>query len=154
MKQFIKGLETIFSDLKDSNGKNANEIAKNIQELESYANNNQIDTDFSLTLILKKEIRENIQKILSMRSNDIKLHLQSQTFNTDVYRLHSELKGIINDTKRFKVLILEHAMHLKSLRNKNEINRLNEQLKERDIIIKELIRGVNQRQNIDKDIKD
>ncbi|MBT4937300.1 hypothetical protein HON22_05270 [Candidatus Peregrinibacteria bacterium] len=143
MQEYLESLEEIFSILKDSNGENADEIKVKIESLSLHAEKSKIEEDFSLALIFKQAIREDIQRVLSMNKNSIVSTVNNKTFNINIHRAHVELKEVINDTKRFKAIILEHGMHLKSLKNIHDIGILKEKIRKRDSIIKNLFRKIN-----------
>ncbi|MBT4937265.1 hypothetical protein HON22_05090 [Candidatus Peregrinibacteria bacterium] len=141
MKKYIEGLEDIFSELQDSNGENINKITEDIKGLKSYEIDQSINTDFFLSLILKKHTRTELQKILSMKDSVLVFNLRRNEFNVTINHILKDIKDVTSDTKRFKNIILDNGVHKKlHLTNKILFEEKKKVKRLRDIIRKLMIK--------------
>ncbi len=111
-------MKTIFSDIRSE--EKVDKITKNIKTLESYANDNHINTQLLLNLLFQNRTSANIQKVLCLGRDELAEHLKNNLFKRATNDLRYELKIVLENKRRFKDQISEYNTNQESLKNSDK----------------------------------
>lgn len=133
MKEYFQNLQKIFGELNktsENNKENNNileidvaRIRNQISKLNIYCEKNEIKSSFLLSIIFTKEIRNDIEKIISFNSDtSLNSYLSQDDIPDRLKQCYKEISKILADEERLKNIILTNGIFEKlKIRNKEVI---------------------------------